>query len=664
MNRGVAAHRQGRLDEAASCYEQALRLDPRNADALNLLGTAHFQAGQPARAVELVGKAVAARPNFPDAHLNLGSALAALGRLDEAIAHFEKATRQAPNNPNAHYNLGLALQSKGRFEDSAKRLARALALAPNHPGAWMALGTAKIQLNEPSEAEAAFRKAIALDPKMAEAHLNLGNVLFEGKRVEEAEEACRRAQTLDSALPRPHHLLGKIAITRSAWQTALGHFQDALARDASLIEGHVNLASCLNELGRFEEAESAAKRALVLDPGSMGAVIALGASYYGREMLAPALTLFQTTLAAGLGDAPTLSNNLAQALTMADRLDEAIGILDELTAGAANPAPYRLSQAICHLNRGELERGWDLYESRWASGQQGSLRNFLQPRWDRVADLAGQRVLVWKEQGIGDEMTFASALPDLIAKAGTVIVETTPKLVPIFARSFPQAEIRPEDRSQDQTRDDFDIHLPIGDLFCGLRRSIEDFPKRPAYLKADPARAAHWRERLAQLGPKLKVGIAWRSSFMSLQRLRTYFADLEPWGPILAVPGVDFISLQTGDAEAEIAKAEQDHSITLHRFPEIDMFNDLDEVGALMSALDLVIAPGLSVPVQSAALGVPTWIILLRNNHWDLLGTDGLPWLPAAEIFLRNFGSGWSEPIARIAERLAALAARKGTTTP
>ncbi|MCC7167773.1 MAG: tetratricopeptide repeat protein [Rhodospirillales bacterium] len=521
MNRGVAAHRQGRLDEAASCYEQALRLDPRNADALNLLGAAHVQAGQPARAVELVGKAVAARPNFPDAHLNLGSALAALGRMDEAIASFEKAARQAPNNPNAHYNLGLALQGTGRFEDSAKRLARALALAPNHPGAWMALGTAKVQLNEPNEAEAAFRKATALDPRLAEAHLTLGNVLFEQKKFEAAETAYERARTLAPANAKAPYHLGKLKAAIKDYEGAAVWFRRALALDPDFVEALVNLAACLNELGRFDEAEEAAKRARVVDPRSRGALFALGGSYYGRELLDAAIALSQEALALpGVAD-PEIQTALAQALLMANRLDEAATLIADLLAQGIDPDTQRLRLAICHLNQGHLAAGWDCYEARLAPSQGGPLRQFAQPRWDFGSDLSTKRVLVWKEQGIGDEMTFASALPDLIAKAGKVIVETTPKLVPIFARSFPEAEIRPEDRSRDQTRDDFDLHLPIGDLFCAVRRSIEDFPSRPAYLKADPARVAHWRDRLAALGPTLKVGIAWRSSFLSLQRLRT-----------------------------------------------------------------------------------------------------------------------------------------------
>ncbi|MCC7167775.1 MAG: tetratricopeptide repeat protein [Rhodospirillales bacterium] len=652
LKAGDAHYREGRYFEAGQCCRQALALDPRNTDAFNLLGLTYLKTGLAEQAIDVFRKALSIRPIFADANLNLGSAYCDLGRWNEAAVCFEKAARQAPRKFKAFFQLGIAQRQLGRFDEAAKHLARALALAPDRAETASALGSVRLLQDRMNEAEEAFRKATLLGADVDVALRRLGLDFLGRRQIDLARKVLLYALRQASPNSNARYLLGQVEMAAGDYGKAVEYYRDAVGEDADFADAWIGLATACNQLYRFDEGEAAAAKAYALNPASLDALFALGAAYYGLEKVDAAIALAENAVVNGKGEMLNINNALAQTLMLANRLERAISMLEDLIPSCADPAPLTFNLAVSYLNRGELARGWDLYASRFALTGCPDIRKFSKERWDRVSDLAGKRVLVWKEQGIGDEMTFASALPDLIVRAGKVIVETTPKLVPIFARSFPDAEIRPEDRSRDQTRDDFDVHLPIGDLFCGLRRSIEDFPSRPAYLKADPARVAHWRDRLAALGPTLKVGFAWRSNLQTIQRSMAYFTSLGPWAPILSVPDVDFICLQPGWVSDELIAVRRGLQTRIHQVSEVDMFNDLDEVGALMSALDLVIAPGQAVVIQSAALGIPTWVMLLRNNHWDLLGTQGMPWLPKAEIFLRNFGQGWSDPVERIAARL------------
>jgi hypothetical protein len=196
----------------------------------------------------------------------------------------------------------------------------------------------------------------------------------------------------------------------------------------------------------------------------------------------------------------------------------------------------------------------------------------------------------------------------------------------------------------------FDFQSPSGSLARWLRPDIGAFPARRAHLAADAGRTARWRERLAALGAGLKVGFSWRSTNLKGARALAC-TTLAEWGPIFAVPGVQFVCVQYDDCRAELEEARQRFGIPLHAFPEVDLYNDLDEAAALKSALDLVISAPTAVSFLSAALGVPTWQ-MSYGADWHAHGTDRNLWFPAMVIFRRSWDQQWDTVIAAIAERL------------
>src|SRR6185295_15519269 len=121
--------------------------------------------------------------------------------------------------------------------------------------------------------------------------------------------------------------------------------------------------------------------------------------------------------------------------------------------------------------------------------------------------LEGKTVLVRAEQGIGDQIMFASCLPELMERAGGCVIEAWPKLANLFARSFPQAKVIAFPAGE---REEADCRIPIGSLPLVVGRDWPNFPKHAGYLRADQARVAHWRSELARLGPGPKVGVSWR----------------------------------------------------------------------------------------------------------------------------------------------------------
>ena len=166
--------------------------------------------------------------------------------------------------------------------------------------------------------------------------------------------------------------------------------------------------------------------------------------------------------------------------------------------------------------------------------------------WDGKESLKGKRILLWCEQGIGDTLNWVSRLSLIASQADHCILECQEKLVPLLKRSFPDIEFKPEDRSFDSKRDDFDVHLPMGSLYKHFVDEILAKPQVDPYLIPDPVRVNYWKERLNSLGKGPYVGISWKSSVVSDYR-RQHYPPITEWSPILTIPDVTFINLQYVD---------------------------------------------------------------------------------------------------------------------
>jgi hypothetical protein len=257
---------------------------------------------------------------------------------------------------------------------------------------------------------------------------------------------------------------------------------------------------------------------------------------------------------------------------------------------------------------------------------------------------------------VGDEILFANCIPDLAAAADNCIVECDSRLVPLFARSFPDCEVIPRtEPPQPRTRwPDIDLHAPMGTLPRWFRPVLDRFPLERGYLRADPARVEYWKSRLAQLGPGLKVGISWRSRLMTAARTKHY-VSLHGWDPLLTTPGVSFVNLQYCDYADDIAEARSRLGVGIHHFEDLNLRDSLDEVAALISALDLVITICNVNMDLGGALGTETWLFALRyGTTWATLGQDYAPWFPSIRMFSRNWNETWDAAIEAAAQVLRA----------
>ena len=239
-------------------------------------------------------------------------------------------------------------------------------------------------------------------------------------------------------------------------------------------------------------------------------------------------------------------------------------------------------------------------------------------------------------------------MPDLIATAGACVVECNARLVKLFARSFPKAQVYAADTKGTTASTMTDFEVSAGSLPQQFRRDTAAFPKHAGYLKVDTVRQIFWRDSRLLSEARVRIGIAWRGGTLrSRQYLRSL--SLPDLLPVLQTPDCAFIRLQHGDYADEIRNMRDQNRVDL-RVPEFSVANDIDELAAMISALDLVITVDNTIANLSGALGVPVWVLLPFSAEWRYgLNAETMPWYPSARLFRQLRPRTWTPVIDRVA---------------
>jgi Tfp pilus assembly protein PilF len=469
-------------------------------------------------------------------------------------------------------------------------------------------------------AETAYREALAREPRNCAGWLNLGNLLKAGDDWSGAIECYRSAVACDPAAADAHCRLGYALYKAGRYAESQPCFGAALALSPDMVEAQHNLGLLLLETGHADDALLCFKRALAINP-----------------------QIIETRAC------------VAHALRDLGRLDEAIGRYDEVLAAQPQFADAVINRSYALLMKEDYAAGWAAYERRFSCGAMAA-RGFPYTPW-RGEPLAGKRILVYAEQGLGDEIMFASCVPDLLQLAAQCVIECNTRLAALFRRSFPQAHVHGADKHDDKQwlarLPPVDFQVAMGSLPQYFRRDRADFPTRHGYLAADAQRGGVWRKQLGAASA-LRVGVAWRGGMLRSRQF-TRSTALPQWLPLLRSEGATFCALQYGNIAAELEELRVQSGVTVaHLGNAVD---DLDELAAIISALDLVISVDNTVAHLAGALGKPAWTLLPCSPEWRYpLHGDVMPWYPSMRLFHRARGENWEPLIDRVAGELASAA--------
>ncbi len=494
-------------------------------------------------------------------------------------------------------------------------------------------------------AESLYRRALSYSPKDFYTRSSLAVVLNELGKI---EEFYQLAQELYKERPTDPGILNRVGIAhyrKGEFNEAYAKLKQAIPLDPGRFETFLNLSSVAGEVGDMRGALEYGLEAVRLDPKNPAAHTNLGSAFMSSGRPKEAQHCFETVLILD-----PLSNfartNLAVLKTKDGNHAEAIlayeACLNDLELSTTEEQKIRFFLGLSYLVLGNLTEGWKNYRFGFIEESvngRNPCRKFGCEEWNGES-LAGKTILVWREQGLGDEIMFFSALDDLRIRAekegGKVIVESDWRLCKLLGRSFPTFKVRPQayfDKPNLQSPFmDFDLHIPCGNLFAYFRASKSDFDRSKPYLTVDERARQLFDTRLGDRLGKLRVGICWRSGALSAIRNVNYTA-LVDWVDLLLLKNIQLVNLQYGDTEKERGKVIDELGAFINHWPDLDLKDDLENTAALCSNLDLVISVGTAAAQLACAVGTPT-LILSAGLGWTAFGTSTYPVYPNARFII------------------------------
>jgi Flp pilus assembly protein TadD len=493
------------------------------------------------------------------------------GTADDSTATLITILKSKNLNLPEITEVGKELMNKGRFEQAGRIFARWAEIEPENPVPWSNLGASLARLRLFKQAREILQHALELNPKSINARINLAIVF---------QELGDHKLELENAL-------------------------EAVKCDPKSSLAFNNLGTALRNNGYFYESKHAFETSLILNSNE----------FFARF-------------------------NLAKLESETGNVDVAIGQFESLLADeerrrGADADTIRFYLACEYLKSGRLSEGWHMYESGFseklpALTARSPLRKFKVPKWDGEVLKKGQTLMIWREQGVGDEVMFSSCLKFLSDLEAEIILELDQRLVSVFKRSFPKFHVRTQHFSPAegmmQTRFDYDMHISLGSLCRIFLPSIEATKGLSPFIVVDSFLKNKFSERLVPYKSSRKIGICWRSGLMSVHRNPEYTL-LDDWGDIFSLPNTTFINLQYDECEAELTAAEAKYGIKIVRWDDVDLKNDLESVFALLSNLDAFVSPATAVVPFAGSVGLGGVVMLLED--WVTLGShDRYPWFP------------------------------------
>ncbi|PMS22532.1 hypothetical protein C0Z18_04170 [Trinickia dabaoshanensis] len=505
-----------------------------------------------------------------------------------------------------------------------------------------------------AEAERAYKQALTLHPQDAEALGNLGRIFRAQQRLPEAALALHLAITIE-----PHDVQARVELALvladlGRLSEAEATLRAAIAERPDHADAHFNLGLVLENTARLAEAEAAYRKALQLRPGAVAVYNNLGNVLQRTGRAQEAVDVYRHALSLN-PDVPPSHYNLATALRALDEPYEAEPHYRRALDLQPDYFDARFGLGTLLLSLGKFEEGWPLFESRYA------LPRFLHHRtkaalplvqWQGES-LVGRSLLVWQEDGLGDVIQFGRYLP-LLKAAGAKRIDMVcaASLHRLFAQVDGLDALLTHDEAQSKF-DDYDCWTSLLSAPTHLSTTLDTIPSAD-YLKVDTARAAYWRERLANaLPPGPRIGLVWRGNPRHHNDAHRSLASLAQLLPLWSIPGASFVSLQKGQDEDE-AQRPQAFQPVLALGHELSDFAD---TAALISQLDLVASVDTSTAHLAASIGTPCWVLLPHHDpDWRWLhGRSDCPWYPGTmRVFRQPRAGNWSAPVEALLQ--AALA--------
>ena len=443
---------------------------------------------------------------------------------------------------------------------------------------------------------------------------NLSAVLIKLDKLEKANKIISNAISLYPTNETLYLNQGLIYGQNKNWQMALSSYNKAIELKPDYAEAYSNRGNVLNELKRFEEALLSFDKAIELKSDYAEA-------YYNSGIVFHEL----------------------------NRFDEELASYDKAISYKNDYAEAYYNKSLLLLAIRDFENGWLLYDWRWENKSLGFPKlSTTKPKLVNLEPNYVKKILIWAEQGIGDQVLYSSMLDKLLSIAPSSQIMIDKRLLPLLQRSFKKGKFL--DSTTVIKNIEFDEHSPIGDLGKFFRTSSTDFDfSRKNYLLADSLRAKEIRADLIK-NKKFLCGITWNSETEKIGAEKSI--ELEDLLPLINIDHIAFVSLQYGDVKEQIINFNKKNNLFLQECLTVDNFYDLDGHAALIEACDFVITISNTTAHMAGAIGKETYLMCPYGKgllwYWSNQKNGSSLWYPSIKIYKQNAPSQWLDVIQRI----------------
>ena len=484
-----------------------------------------------------------------------------------------------------------------------------------------------------------YKNVIAIDGKNPHAYNNLAIIYLNTNDLVNAENIIIEYLQKTDGDANSFNNLAIVYQRTNRLVQAVKLLEHALTLDPFKFETFLNLTNSHSLLHQNNEALHYALEAVKINASSSGAFNNLGSVLSTLAMFAEAKIAFQTALELDKNNFEAALNLATNSIREGNR-PEAIATYEKILKKL--PKHLKSKQHVIkfllaneYLTTGNLVKGWEYYDSGFdpsvpVTNARSPNRTFNKPKWDGKQH-PGKKLLLWKEQGLGDEIMFYSILPDLLHKFSNMnfIIESDYRMVSILQRTFDNVEVREQafhgPPDYNYIHDDYDFHIPLASLNRYFRQSIDDYVHAlPLKFKSNEDLNLEFKNRLSPYSDKLKIGFCWRSGQIDPLRNLCY-TEIGDWAELFKLKNVEWINLQYGQCEQEVLFAEQNFNVKIHRWDDVNLKDDLDKVFSIIENVDIVITVATAVQHMSAAIRKPVFLITLPEA-FHRFGCSFDPW--------------------------------------
>jgi len=673
LQKGIEAHRAGKVQEADQYYTAILKANPKHPEANHNMGVLGVGFGKVEQAIPFFKNAVEANSNIAQYWLSYIDALIKLGRIADGKAVFNQAMSagargevfdqiekrlhsddsdgsksEEPSEQQLQSLINLHIQSQ--YQVALNKGSHLLEQFPNSINLYNIIGAAYQGLGKLEEAIDAYGRAISIEPDYAEAHKNRGNALQEQRKLEEAIDAYNKAISIEPDYAEAYNNMGVSLKDCGNLDEAINAYKKAISIEPNFAEAHYNIGNALHEQRKLDEALGAYSKTISIEPDYAEAYNNMGNVLKDQGKLDEAIETYHKALTIE-PDFAEVYNSMGIALKYQGKLDEAINAYNKAILIKPDFADAHKNMGFAKLQTAEWKHGIKLRAWRWKTSRARAYERFFNaPEWDGEASLHGKTLLIWGEQGPGDIIIWCSTLSYYKSIYKNLIIECSQKLVKLLTISFPKITVRAENKDIEQGKEDFDYQIPIETLFGYACLSGKISGHQNQYIFPDKTRVEYWRNRLKLITEKPCIGISWKSPVMNLARQNNY-ADLSFWKPLLQNEKYTFFNLQSSHFSGDLQRIYKDFGVEVINFDDLDHYDDLAEVAAFCKALDKSICVATTVAHISTAVGTETIIPTWKQGPWNniLFNSRG----PKITLVYRNTWDPWDIVFDNIAGQLS-----------